>query len=38
MAFFNCALETGAILDLVISFAAIHAEVISFTARSFLLG
>ena len=38
MAFFNCASETGAILELVISVAAIHAEVISFAACSFLRG
>ena len=38
MAFFNCASEMGAILDLVISIAAIHAEVISFAACSFLRG
>ena len=38
MALFNCASETGVILDLVISIAAIYAEVISFVARSFLLG
>ena len=38
MAFFNCASETGAILDLVIFVAARHAEVISFVVRSFLLG
>ena len=31
MAFFNCASETGAILDLVIFVAARHAEVISVT-------
>ena len=38
MTFFNRVSETGAILDLMISIAAIHAEVICFTARSFLRG
>ena len=37
VAFLNCASETGAILDLVISIATVHTEVIDFMAFSLLL-